>query len=165
MYLDVYVPPDTAAGASLPVKVFAYGGGNNAGAANHPLYNACGLASDAIVVIFNYRLGPLGFLSLASAGIQGNMAIQDYLAALRWVKSHIGSFGGDPAKVVLFGHSAGAVDAFVVSTLPEAKMLLSAAAMESGGGHDLTPFAMAQIAGESYAQAVGCNATDVRSIA
>lgn len=143
--------------------MFAFGGGNNAGAANFPLYDACSLATDSIVVTFNYRLGPLGFLSLEKAGIAGNMAIQDYLAALSWVKEDISHFGGDPGKVLLFGQSAGAAGTFVVSTLPEAKNLIKAAVMESGGGQDLTPSKIAQDVGESYAGVLKCSTNDVCS--
>lgn len=141
--------------------MFAYGGGNNAGAADFPLYDACSLVSDSVVVTFNYRLGPLGFLALERAGVGGNMAIQDYLAALQWVREEISHFGGDNRKVLLFGQSAGAADSFVVSTLDEAKDLVAAVALESGGGQDLTPNALAQDVGQSYAQTLGCSADDV----
>ena len=142
--------------------MFGYGGSNVGGALSYPLYDACNLATDAIVVVFNYRLGPLGFLGLASAGIQGNMAIQDYLAALEWVNLNIRNFGGDHSKVLLFGQSAGGDDTFTVSTLPQAKSLISAAIIESGGGQDMTPYATAQYSGASYAQALNCSRTDVR---
>lgn len=129
------------------------------------MYDACSLASNAadnaILVSFNYRLGPLGFLALADAGIGGNMAIQDYLAALTWVKENIASFGGDPAKVLLFGQSAGGDNSFVVSTLPEAKGLVSAVAVQSGGGQDLTPLKTAHLTATSYAKTLGCDTKDV----
>jgi para-nitrobenzyl esterase len=60
------------------------------------LYNGCNLATDAVVVSINYRLGPLGFLALKSVGVSGNMAIQDVLLGLQWVQSNIAAFGGDP---------------------------------------------------------------------
>ncbi|ETS85710.1 hypothetical protein PFICI_03735 [Pestalotiopsis fici W106-1] len=161
LYLNVYVPPDTTNTSSLPVKVWAYGGGNIGGAASYPLYDACSLATDAIVVTFNYRLGPLGFLALDSAGIQGNMAIQDYLAALSWVKENIVSFGGNSSQVLLLGQSAGADDAFVVSTLPEAKSLISAAIFESGGGQDIVPYDIAQLSGSSFAETLNCSTNDL----
>ena len=43
----------------------------------------------------NYRLGPLGFLALESAGIGGNFGIQDILLGLEWIQSNIAAFGGD----------------------------------------------------------------------
>ncbi len=141
--------------------MFAYGGGNEGGAVTYPLYDACNLATDAIVVSFNYRLGPFGFLALADAGIKGNMAIQDYLAALRWVKANIPAFGGDASKVMLFGQSAGADNTFIVSTLPEAKELITSVILESGGGQDMTPYDVAQHTGASYAEALKCNSSDV----
>ncbi|KAK5988801.1 Para-nitrobenzyl esterase-like protein [Cladobotryum mycophilum] len=156
LYLNVYIPPDAVPGSDYPVKVWAYGGGNDGGALTLPLYDACNLATDSIVVSFNYRLGPLGFLAFADAGIQGNMAIQDYLAALTWVHLNIRAFGGDRSKVVLFGQSAGADDTFVVSTLPETPHLISAAIMQSGGGMDLIPYETAQYTGRSYAETLKC---------
>lgn len=163
LYINVYTPPETTNHSSLPVKVWAYGGGNIGGATSYPLYDACSLATDAIVVTFNYRLGPLGFLALDSAGVKGNMAIQDYLAALKWVKENVASFGGDPSKVLLFGQSSGADDAFVVSTLPEARSLISAAVFESGGGLDIVPYDIAQLSGSSFAETLNCSTNDVSS--
>lgn len=158
----MYVPQHATPKSSLPVKVWAYGGGNDGGALTFPLYDSCNLATDAIVVKFNYRLGPLGFLALPDAGIRGNMAIQDYLAALTWVKLNIRAFGGDSSKVMLFGQSAGADDTFVVSTLPEAKGLISAAVMQSGGGQDVTPYKTATNTGRSFAKTLNCSSKDVR---
>jgi para-nitrobenzyl esterase len=162
--LDVYVPADATAESALPVKVWNYGGGNVAGALSYPLYDACNLAQDAIVVAFNYRLGPLGFLGLETAGVKGNMAIQDYLAALTWVKHNIAAFGGDTSKVVAFGQSAGGDDTFVISTLPQAKSLISAAILESGGGQSLTSNSLAQLSGASYAETLKCDKDDVSEL-
>lgn len=89
------------------------------------------------------------------------MAIQDYLAALGWVKENVASFGGDSSQVLLFGQSSGADDAFVVSTLPEAKSLISAAVFESGGGLDVVPYDIAQLSGSSFAETLNCSTNDV----
>lgn len=60
-------------GSDLPVKVWVYGGAEDAGGISDPLYDGCNVATkDALLVTINYRLGPLGFLALNSAGIQGN---------------------------------------------------------------------------------------------
>lgn len=89
------------------------------------------------------------------------MAIQDYLAALGWVKENVASFGGDSSKILLFGQSSGADDAFVLSTLPEAKSLISAAVFESGGGLDVVPYDIAQLSGSSFAETLNCSTSDV----
>ena len=154
--VDVYAPASAKEGSNLPVKVWAYGGSNEGGATSDKLYDACTLASDAIVVELNYRLGPMGFLALGDAGIAGNMAIQDYLAALEWVQTNVGSFGGDKDRVVLFGQSAGADDVFTVSTLPQAPKLMSAAIMESGGGAFVLSKQDGEDAGASFADALKC---------
>jgi carboxylesterase type B len=54
---------------------------------------------DAIIVSINYRVGPLGYLTLKSAGIDGNFAIQDILLGLQWVQSNIAAFNGDPVSL------------------------------------------------------------------
>ena len=97
LYLDVWVPPNTFGNSKLPVKVWVYGGSEAGGGVSVPLYNGCNLAAaGTIVVSINYRLGPLGFLALESAGINGNFGIQDILLGLQWVHSNIAAFGGDP---------------------------------------------------------------------
>lgn len=53
----------------------------------------------------NYRLGPLGFMALDSAGIYGNQGIQDLLLGLEWVQTNIAAFGGDPVYGIEFDYS------------------------------------------------------------
>lgn len=49
-----------------------------------------------------------GFLSTGDEELPGNLALKDQNLALQWVKNNIKHFGGNPAKVTLFGESAGA---------------------------------------------------------
>ena len=99
LYLDVWTPTNATADSALPVRVWVYGGANSAGGISDPLYDGCNIASgDALLVSINYRLGPLGFLALDSAGITGNQATQDILLALEWVQENIAAFGGDPVS-------------------------------------------------------------------
>lgn len=79
----------------------------------NPNYNGTGLIQaakgDAIVVTFNYRVGPYGFLASDELAAEGNLniALQDQRAAIAWVQKHIAAFGGDPDQVTLFGTSIG----------------------------------------------------------
>ena len=64
-------------------------------------------------------------------------------------------------KVLLFGQSAGATNTFIVSTLPQARSLISAAVSESGAGLDLATNAVVQSVGASYAKSLNCSVNDV----
>ena len=97
LFLDVWVPKNANSTSNLPVKVWIHGGGEQGGGTQNPIFDGCNLAAhDTLVVSISYRLGPLGFLTLASAGISGNFGIQDILLGLEWVQSHIAAFGGNP---------------------------------------------------------------------
>ncbi|XP_046744931.1 venom carboxylesterase-6-like [Diprion similis] len=92
----------------LAVIVFIHGGAFRSGSGMQygPDYL---LNEDTILVTINYRLGPLGFLSTEDHVVPGNMGLKDQVVALRWVHDNIKSFGGDPKKVTIIGHSAGGV--------------------------------------------------------
>lgn len=100
LYLDVWVPVNATSTSKLPVKVWIYGGGDQAGGIQNAMYDGCNLAAhDTLVVAINYRLGPLGFLALNSAGIAGNFGIEDIILGLEWVQSNIVKFGGNPVRL------------------------------------------------------------------
>ena len=120
LYLNVWTPA-TGAG-KRPVLVWIHGGGNTVGAGSQPRVNGEHLAriGDVVVVTVNYRLGALGFLHAPELGATGNEALLDQIAALRWVRSEIGAFGGDPANVTVFGQSAGGFDIAQLMAMPAA---------------------------------------------
>ena len=138
LYLNVYRPAGARPGAKLPVMVWIHGGGYAGGAASEPRHWGAALPRDGVILVtVNYRLGLFGFLTspelTREAGASGNYGLEDMVAALRWVKSNVAAFGGDPANVTLFGESAGS---FAVSTLmaaPPARGLFQKAIGESGG--------------------------------
>ncbi|KAK4171816.1 putative cholinesterase precursor [Triangularia setosa] len=109
LFLDVYAPSRAHKESKLPVFVYIQGGGFNSN--SHPRLNGTGLvkASDMgiVVVTFNYRVGPWGFLVDGDKLIPNN-GLRDQRQALKWVKKNIAQFGGDPNHVVLGGASAGA---------------------------------------------------------
>ncbi|KAF9894211.1 hypothetical protein FE257_007713 [Aspergillus nanangensis] len=112
LFLDVYAPAKSEKSKLLPVFVWIQGGGFNENSQYN--YNGTGLikASDMgiVVVTFNYRVGPYGFLS-GEEVVEGgsvNNGLKDQIMVLKWVQKHISKFGGDPDHVVVGGASAGA---------------------------------------------------------
>ena len=138
LYLNVWTPAKASAGARLPVIVFIYGGGFTIGSSGMPNYGGEETArAGAVFVNFNYRVGALGFmahpeLSREQGGHSGNYGLMDQTAALRWVRDNIARFGGDPAKVLLIGQSAGAGSVAAQIFSPAARGLFRAAVMSSG---------------------------------
>uniref|UniRef100_A0A182JI83 Carboxylic ester hydrolase n=1 Tax=Anopheles atroparvus TaxID=41427 RepID=A0A182JI83_ANOAO len=128
--LSVYTKNVTA---KFPVMVYIHGGSFSLGkAADHPPNYL--LERDVLLVVIQYRLGALGFLSTMSATIPGNAAMLDIIMGLKWVQDHIAEFGGDPQRVTVFGQSAGAaaISALLYSPLvPPA--YFSQVILQSGG--------------------------------
>lgn len=106
-------PTQVSPGRLQPVMVWFHGGGFHMGSGDTDLYGPDyllepGAADEGVVLVtLNYRLGPLGFLSVPAAGVPGNAGLKDQAAALRWVRDNIAVFGGDPDRVTIFGESAG----------------------------------------------------------
>ncbi|MDQ2667802.1 MAG: carboxylesterase family protein [Gemmatimonadota bacterium] len=138
LYVNVWTQTISTT-ANRPVMVWIYGGGYTAGFGGEERHNGSRLAQKgAVVVTINYRLGVFGFLAhpaLAAespVGASGNYAIMDQVAALRWVQRNIARFGGDPAKVTIFGESAGGNSVGALIASPLAKGLFRAGIMQSG---------------------------------
>ena len=66
--------------------------------------------TDSIVNNYN-NLIITGFYADPSKGIKGNNGLMDQVLAMKWVNRNIKYFNGDPSKVTIHGHSAGAIDA------------------------------------------------------
>lgn len=136
LHLSIWTPAPDASGR--PVLVWVHGGGFTSGTSGSVLYRGHRLAAegDVVVVNVNYRLGALGFLAhpaLASdGGIAANWALLDQIAALRWVREHVASFGGDPSDVTVFGESAGAMCISTLLASPSAHGLFGGAVIQSG---------------------------------
>ena len=84
------------------------------------------------MVSINYRLGMLGFLSLADTNLAGNMGLLDQVMALKWVQTNIKEFGGDPDRVTIMGESAGSWSAFYHMISPLSKGLFQQVIGQSG---------------------------------
>jgi acetyl esterase/lipase len=104
--LDVWAPRRRSA-TPLPVVVFFYGGGWVAGERGD--YGFVGRAFAArgfVTVIPDYRLVPQ---------VRFPTFVEDCARAVKWAHDHAGDFGGDPRRIALSGHSAGAYNAAMVA--------------------------------------------------
>jgi para-nitrobenzyl esterase len=142
LYLNIWAPADARPGAALPVLVYIYGGGFTIGSAGMALYGGESIAKGgAIFVNLNYRLGALGFMAHpeltneSSNKASGNYGLLDQVAALRWIKSNIASFGGDPDNITVSGQSAGSSSVAFLQASPLAKGLF-----QRGVGLSGSPF-------------------------
>jgi para-nitrobenzyl esterase len=164
-------------GGLAPVMVFIHGGGFLRDSSLDPQFDGTHLAANgAVVVTFNYRLAQLGFLAhpalMAQAGDGfGNYGFLDQQLLLQWVRENIARFGGNPAKVTLFGQSAGAISICGHLVSPGSAGLFNRAIQESGTCSVLTmplsdqagsPHESATALGLKFAAALGCDtASDV----
>uniref|UniRef100_A0A3B3ZCF1 Carboxylic ester hydrolase n=1 Tax=Periophthalmus magnuspinnatus TaxID=409849 RepID=A0A3B3ZCF1_9GOBI len=131
LYLNVYTPEGAAQEDRLPVLFWIHGGGLTVGAGSQ--YDGSSLAAyeNMVIVIIQYRLGLLGFLT-GDEHAQGNWGFLDQLMALRWVQDNIQVFGGDPQSVTIAGESAGGISASILTLSPLAKGLFQKAIFQSG---------------------------------
>jgi acetyl esterase/lipase len=104
--LDVWAPTGAAKGAK-PVLIFFYGGGWADGERAHYGFAAKAYAAQGFVVVVpDYRKVP---------SVRFPAFNQDGADAVKWVRDNIGKFGGDPKRIALTGHSAGAYIAMILT--------------------------------------------------
>jgi para-nitrobenzyl esterase len=162
LYLNVYTPAlDDHGSAGRPVLVWIHGGGLTLDAARN--YDPTQLAAEGTVVVtINYRLGVLGFLAhpaLASrpGGPAGNYGLMDQQAALRWVRSNIDEFGGNPDNVTIAGESAGGLSVLAHLVSHGSRGLFQKAIVQSGTfALKQQSLADAEAFGQAVAKAAGC---------
>ena len=174
LYLNVWTPAASATG-KLPVLVWIYGGGFNGGATSYPVHDGAKLAKRGVVLVsISYRTGVLGFFAHPELGAEspshssGNFGLLDMIAGLQWISRNIAAFGGDPARVTIFGESAGGIAVSMLSASPLAKGLFHGAISQSGGsfgpsnrnpqpGENMRLLADAEASGVEFAKAVGAS--------
>lgn len=142
LFLNVWAPKTALrSGAKLPVMFWIHGGANTIGDSSEFDFSHLASSQNVIVVAVNYRLAPFGWFALGAIrdtasepdGRTANFGVLDQVAALKWVKENIPAFGGDPARVTIFGQSAGGINVASLLVAPQSKGLFSGAIMESGG--------------------------------
>ncbi len=158
-------------GMAAPVLVWIHGGGYISGGSSvahiAPPGTALAVKQGLVVVSFNYRLGPLGFLAHPDLGKgSGNDGVLDQQALLKWVHLNASAFGGDPKNVTIAGESAGAFSVCVHLTSPGSNGLFHRAVMQSGAcpqkfpqNSTIKPRAEAEAQAKKLAAAVGCSAS------
>jgi acetyl esterase/lipase len=110
--LDLYGPPlnQSVGNPGAPVALFVYGGGWNSGSRKEYQWAGKMLAAQGFVtVVADYRLTP---------EVSFPAFVEDVAAAVRWAVDHAPEHGGDPSRIVLVGHSAGAYNAAMVALDP-----------------------------------------------
>nr|WP_229310965.1 carboxylesterase family protein [Larkinella soli] len=172
LYLNVWTGAKTAR-EKRPVLVWIYGGGFNSGGSAVPIYDGEATAKKGIVFVsINYRVGPFGFLAHpeltkeSGKNASGNYGLMDQVAALRWVRQNIGTFGGDPENVTIAGQSAGSMSVNCLVASPLAAGLFTKAIAESGANFTRPQpgLQQAEEAGLKLMQSVGASSlADLRS--
>ncbi|KAG5882423.1 hypothetical protein JTB14_021691 [Gonioctena quinquepunctata] len=134
LFVNVFTPirHKSTDNNNLPVIFYIYGGTWMEGSSNvyFPDYI---VQQDLIVVTFNFRSGIFGFLSTEDEASYGNYGLKDQYAALKWTNLNIKSFGGDPKKVTIAGHSSGSISVMYHLIHPKSSGLFSGAVALSGG--------------------------------
>jgi acetyl esterase/lipase len=136
--LDIYYPVGTR---NFPTVIWFYGGGLTDGDRYFPEE----LKEQGIALVApDYRLSPKAKLP---------SFIEDSAAATAWVLKHIKEFGGDPAKVFVMGHSAGAYLTMMVGMDPKWLAARGASIKQLAGlipisGQTTTHFTVKQLQGD-----------------
>ena len=141
LFLNIFTPDNAKEGDNLPVIFYIHGGGFRGGCAHEKHFDEPVWPQKGVIgVSINYRLGPLGFISLPQlrdeAGKTGNYGLFDQLCALEWVRKNISAFGGDKDNITIMGQSAGAMSVQQLSLSPLAQGKFAKAVMSSGGGNN-----------------------------
>ncbi len=140
LHLNVWTPSPRHDGKQRPVLVYIHGGAYNGGTVNSVLYDGTRLAQrgDVVVVTVNHRLNAFGYLFLQQLSDDprladsGNVGMLDLVLALQWVRDNIAGFGGDPARVTIFGQSGGGAKCATLMAMPAAHGLFHRVMTMSG---------------------------------
>jgi para-nitrobenzyl esterase len=166
LYLNIYTPG--LDNKKRPVMVWIHGGAFSIGSGSQTMFRNGSLTrrGDVVLVTLNYRLGILGFLNLKAITdgkipATGNEGLLDQVAALKWVKTNIAAFGGDPANVTIFGESAGGMSVISLMVLPKAQGLFHKAIIESAVGAIARPLKDSVKTAQVFLKTVGLKPTDV----
>ena len=136
LILNVWTP--ALDGKKRPVMFWIHGGGFSTGSGSSPWYDGTNVArkQDVVVVTINHRLNVFGYCHLGAFSPKyadsSNIGTLDCIAALKWVRDNIGTFGGDPKRVMVHGQSGGGRKTTMILTTTPAQGLYQRAVIQSG---------------------------------
>ena len=168
LFLNVYVPKIVLDRSDYPkaVLVWIHGGALQTGSGRFDEYGPQYFMEqeNTIIVTINYRLGPLGFLSLGNEDVPGNAGFKDQIMALQWVNDNIAKFGGDTVRIAIAGESAGSASVALHLVSPLSNGLFQRAILQSGTGlspgwHPHTPDEGLK-QGEMITEALNCKGAE-----
>jgi acetyl esterase/lipase len=118
--LDIYGPDGVTPRDRRPVVVYVHGGAWAFGDKTSQIRNMIGLFTGAgyVFVSLNHRLSPFPANPSDPNRIKFPDHPHDVGEAIGWLSRHIADYGGDPTRILLIGHSAGAHLVSLVSTDP-----------------------------------------------
>jgi para-nitrobenzyl esterase len=172
LYLNVFAPATT--GQKKPVVVYFPGGGYMT---SQKKFNCTNLVARTgmVYVVVQYRIGPFGFFASpaisdpAEQDVTARLGLLDQQQALRWVHGNIGSFGGDPTAISIWGQSAGGGGVifhmtlsmkeswpFFVSVVAESPYLQPVGDNDTSANDGALRWKRAVAQGRSLIDAVGC---------
>jgi para-nitrobenzyl esterase len=169
LVLNVWTP-GLNDGRKRPVMFWCHGGGFATGSGSSPDTDGTNLArrGDVVVVTINHRLNVLGFADLSEFSrdfaASGDVGMLDIVQALKWVRTNIAKFGGDPNTVMIFGQSGGGRKVETLLAMPSAKGLFHRATVESGAALQVAGRDGAIRNAEQLLTKLGIAKTDVRDL-
>src|SRR5690242_12792407 len=169
LVLNVWTPAIND-GRKRPVMFWCHGGGFATGSGSSPDTDGTNLArrGDVVVVTINHRLNVLGFADLSEFSrdfaASGDVGMLDIVQALKWARTNIANFGGDPNTVMIFGQSGGGRKVETLLTMPAAKGLFHRATVESGAALQVAGREVAVRNAEQLLAKLGIAKADVREL-
>lgn len=169
LVLNVWTPALND-GRKRPVMLWLHGGGFRGGSGSNAGWdgtNLC-LRGDVVVITINHRLSAMGFANFSQFNpdfaASGEVGMLDIVHALKWVRSNISQFGGDPNTVMIFGQSGGGRKVETLLAMPAAKGLFHRAVIESGIAIKIVDRDAATRNAEALLAKLGISKADVRKI-
>lgn len=154
--------------SNAPVLVWIYGGGFLFGTSNSALYDGTYFSAnnDVVIVSINYRTNVFGFPNGPTIGTE-NVGLIDQRVAVEWVRDNIASFGGNPNKITIFGHSAGGASVDIWSYAYPKDPIVKGF-IEMSGSATLVPLiggGITYYAWGNLTKEVGCSGTESEQLA